>query len=178
MHKRFIQFLLLALGLIGLDQLVKYLSVQAVQGVSGKSIHSLWSGVFELKLVYNEGVAFGMFQGAGVLLTPIAILIAGYAIFFSWKHPKENIWSHLTMAFLAGGSIGNLIDRLTLGKVVDMFWIRLIDFPVFNIADVCITIAGTMIVLSVIREIVQKGKKEESLASAQELKPTETEPEA
>jgi signal peptidase II len=60
------------------------------------------------------------------------------------------------MALLCAGAIGNLIDRLALGRVTDMFWLRFIDFPVFNVADVCITIAGVLLGLSVVAELFQR----------------------
>ncbi|MEZ5162990.1 MAG: signal peptidase II [Fimbriimonadaceae bacterium] len=154
-------FLILTIGLLVLDQVVKIASRNAVGGVEGKSISSLWTGVFELKLVYNEGIAFGMFQGAGVVLTPIAIIITGLAAWMSYKNRNEPKVMHITMALLASGAIGNLYDRLFHGKVTDMFWIRLIDFPVFNIADVCITAAGTLMVLGALSEMFTKKPSEE-----------------
>lgn len=155
-HPKFRLFLIVTVGLLILDQLVKIASRNAVDGVEGKSISSLWAGVFELKLVYNEGIAFGMFQGAGVILAPIAIVITGLAVWMSYKNRNEPKVMHITMALLASGAIGNLYDRVFHGKVTDMFWIRLIDFPVFNIADVCITAAGTMMVLNALGEMFTK----------------------
>ena len=148
-------FWVAALALV-LDQAVKYWVRFAAEGVEGRSLAVLWPNVFELKLVYNEGIAFGMFQGAGVWLTPVAALIAGGATWYSLRHKHEPKSTHVTMALLCAGALGNLIDRIALGKVTDMFWIRAIDFPVFNVADVCITIAGVMLGISVIAEFFHK----------------------
>ncbi len=151
-------FFAIAVVALALDQVTKWWARVASEGVEGRSLAELWPGVFELKLVFNEGIAFGMFQGAGVFLTPIAAVIAAGAVWYSLKHPNESRGVHVTMALLCAGALGNLIDRIALGKVTDMFWIRAIDFPVFNVADVCITVAGVMLALSVIGELFQ-GKK-------------------
>jgi len=139
--------------MLAIDQLTKWW-VRAKLAET-ESIGLPWPNVFEIKLVYNEGIAFGMFQGFGVLLAPIAIGIAVIAARYSMRHPHESRWIHVGMALLAAGAVGNLIDRLALGKVTDMFWLRLghitgdrlSDFPVFNVADVCITAAAVLLIL-------------------------------
>jgi signal peptidase II len=149
-------FFLVAASALALDQAVKFWARWAAEGAEGRSLAVLWPNVFELKLVFNEGIAFGMFQGAGVLLSPIAVVIAAGAAWYSLRHPHEPRSTHVTMALLCAGALGNLIDRVALGRVTDMFWIRAIDFPVFNVADVCITAAGVMLGLSVVLELFQK----------------------
>lgn len=153
-------FVALFVGLLALDQVVKWWARAAAEGVEGRSLNALWPGVFELKLVYNEGIAFGMLQGAGVLLAPIAIIMAIAATVYSFKNPKERLSMHIAMACLASGAIGNLIDRIAMGKVTDMFWIRAINFPVFNIADVAITVAGCMLVLNSIYDAFTHKKQD------------------
>ena len=106
-----------------------------------------WPGVFELTYSRNEGIAFGLMQGRGNLFTPIAILIALGAGFYSWRHPKESVWVHVSMGLLASGALGNLYDRLRFGFVTDMFWFKAINFPVFNWADSCITVATVILIV-------------------------------
>ena len=100
-----------------------------------------WPGVFELRRTYNEGIAFGMLRGKGVWLTPVAVVIAVGAVWYVYRHPKESRWNHAAFGLLAAGAVGNLYDRVVMRQVTDMFWFRLIDFPVFNVADACITVA-------------------------------------
>lgn len=166
MHARFKYFLIISLTLLALDQATKWWARAAAEGVEGRSIHPLWAGVFELKLVYNEGVAFGMLQGGGVFLTPIAIVITAFAAYYSYKHPQETKFNHLVLALLASGAVGNLIDRLAMGKVTDMFWFRLINFPVFNVADICISLAGAAFVFGGLKELVHPTKPHPAEQSA------------
>jgi len=130
-----------------LDQVVK----NWVQGAipRGGSVHGLpFPGIFELTLQYNEGIAFGFLQGKGTLLSPIAVAIAGGTAWYSFRHPKESIVTHIAMALLAAGALGNLYDRVVHGRVTDMFWFRKINFPVFNVADSCITIATILLIFT------------------------------
>jgi signal peptidase II len=116
-----------------------------------------WHGVFEITLSYNKGIAFGMMQGSQLLMTPIALFIAGMAVRAVYKNRDETRWSTFALALLVSGAIGNLIDRLVnKNGVTDMFLVRLAnisggrlnDFPVFNLADSCITIAMIMLLIT------------------------------
>jgi signal peptidase II len=147
-------FFVVLISTLVIDQLVKGWARGAMR--EGGSVHGLpWPGVFEFKLTYNEGVAFGFFQGAGRLLAPIAIAIAIGAAWYSLKHRKEGVWSHIAMGLLASGALGNLYDRIFNGRVTDMFYARIIDFPVFNVADACITVATCLLILIWWREAVK-----------------------
>lgn len=145
-------FWVLFIGLLVVDQLVKAWARGAVDGREMASISSLWPNVFELTLVYNRGIAFGQLQGYGVLLAPIALAIAAGAIWYSHKHSDAPKINHVIAALFASGALGNLYDRIVHGKVTDMFDFRLIHFPVFNVADACITISGILMVLLWIRD--------------------------
>jgi signal peptidase II len=120
---------------------------------------ALWPNVFELTLTYNEGIAFGLFKGAGVLFAPIALLIAVGSGWYSWRHPKEGRLVHFSLAMLAAGAIGNLVDRIWLGRVTDMFYIAAIEFPVFNWADTCITVAAVLLGLHWVARSREEGKQ-------------------
>jgi signal peptidase II len=147
-------FVWVLIGTLILDQVVKGWAREAM--AEGQYIALPWPGVFELKLTYNQGVAFGMMQGMGKFLAPIAIAIAIGAGWYSFKHPTEGALSHVAMGLLASGALGNLYDRLFNPKgVTDMFYLRIIDFPVFNIADACITVATCLLIIIWWREAMQ-----------------------
>lgn len=143
-------FTVLFTVMLGLDQWSKAWARAQADGVEGYVFWPIWPNVFELKLAYNYGIAFGLFQGAGQLFAPVAVIIFGVAAWYALRTPADQRATHVALGLLAAGAIGNLIDRVWLGKVTDMFWIRAINFPVFNIADTCITFAAVLLgVLSI-----------------------------
>lgn len=161
-------FFVLALAMIVIDQATKVWARGAANWVEGQTFMTPWPGVLEFKLVYNRGIAFGLFQGSGVLLTPIAAAIAVGALWYSVRHRDEPKISHVTMSLLFAGAVGNLIDRLSFNKVTDLFYLRIIDFPVFNVADVCITVAGALLALGAIQEITHRHPQPEPDATPQD----------
>ncbi len=164
------------LGFFALDQGVKAW-IQASLPVHGSFSGKPWPGVFELTLTYNKGIAFGMMQGAGQFMTPIALFISLMAGFYCLRHAREPWPVHIAMGLLASGAIGNLVDRVRFGQVTDMFWIRIIDFPVFNIADACITVAASLLILTWMTEGMRSGKKP-APPSASSGRPESSEPSA
>ncbi len=130
-----------------LDQVVKLWTRNAAGDVEGRTFLSVWPNVLDLTLTFNEGVAFGMFQGKAIFLTPVAVGIAGGAAYYSYKHAKETLWVHAGMSLVASGALGNLYDRLIHGKVTDMFHLRFVNFPVFNVADACITAGAAILIV-------------------------------
>ncbi|MBX3096633.1 MAG: signal peptidase II [Fimbriimonadaceae bacterium] len=141
------------IGTLILDQVVKGASRAVVNEGNpfavNEAVRSIspypWPGVFELKLIYNEGVAFGMLQGYGVFMAPIAIAITIFAWYYSARHRHDPVAAHIGLGLVASGAVGNLIDRMWMGKVTDMFWFRAIDFPVFNIADAAISVGVVLL---------------------------------
>ncbi len=137
-------FWFMFVGLLVADQVVKLL--MRVNFAENQSA-TLIPGVMDLRLTFNKGIAFGQLQGFGVYLAPIAIVIAIGAGMYTYKHSKENGWIHVAMGLLASGALGNMIDRVFLGRVTDMFETRFVQFPVFNIADACITVAAAILIV-------------------------------
>lgn len=109
----------------------------------------LWQNVFHLTYVENTGAAFGAFQGGRVFLvaiTLIALAAGGVMLFKNRKIPLLATG----IAFILGGALGNLLDRVFRGFVVDMFDFRLINFPVFNVADIFVCLGAALIVIYII----------------------------
>lgn len=123
------------------DQAVKLWAVSALQ--LNESLPVI-SGVFHLTLTHNTGVAFGMAQGKGILTIPISILVMGGILYFRRHLPGSPRWRDLALSLLFGGALANLIDRLRLGYVIDMFDFQV--WPVFNVADSAITVAILMLI--------------------------------
>jgi len=113
---------------------------------------------------YNTGAAFGMFQNASMVFTVLAFIVIA-AIIYYYPHVENTDWSlRLAMSMQLGGAIGNLIDRLTLGRVTD--FISIGSFPVFNVADASISVGAVVLLLGVwIMERSEKKDKANAVAS-------------
>lgn len=129
--------------LIALDQVTKGL---AVRYLKGKDAFVLWRGVFELRYLENRGAAFGMLQGQRFFFLLTGLLVfAAVLYFFRYVSENRRFWPlRLIAVFILAGAWGNMIDRLRLSYVVDFFYFVLIDFPVFNVADIYVSV-GTAV---------------------------------
>lgn len=131
-------FYAVALGVIILDQLVKEWARAAIP-LDGSV--PLWAGVFQLTHTQNRGMAFSLLPGQTLLLAAAAIIV-GLVIVFAERRMggKTPLSLGLALSLPLGGAMGNLVDRVRLGYVTDLFDFRLIHFPVFNVADAAITV--------------------------------------
>ena len=131
------------------DQFTKYLASFYLKDTEGIT---LIPGVLKLQYLENRGMAFGMLQGKQVFLILICIIFLGAAVLLFFRVPKNSYYVPLitVTAVLTGGAAGNLIDRILRGYVVDFIYFSLIDFPVFNVADIYVVCGGIALVLIVI----------------------------
>ena len=104
---------------------------------------------FWLTYVENTGAAFGMFQNANALLIVVMLLVIGYVI-YSWKElSRYGALATWAAGLILTGALGNLYDRFTLGYVVDFIYCRV--WPVFNVADACITVGAVLLGICLVR---------------------------
>ncbi len=160
LSRRFSQWIRpgLLVGVIGLsvifDQWTKWLVTRSFH--TGESVPVL-SGFFNLTFVKNTGAAFGILASADpALRTPLFIVVPVLAIFvIVWilrQVPENEIRMPLALSLVAGGAIGNLIDRLVYGYVVDFLdfhWKYEVHFPAFNVADTAISVGVFFMLLDV-----------------------------
>lgn len=135
-------YIIIILIVIG-DQLTKGLIQQSM--VLNQSI-PVWDGIFSITYIHNTGAAFSMLAGKTQVLALFQVIIIGVILgYYILKGRKTHPLLRISMAMIVAGGIGNLIDRLTLGYVVDFmdfhFW------PIFNVADIgvsagCVLLAG------------------------------------
>ncbi|TFF25457.1 signal peptidase II [Jiella endophytica] len=129
-----------------LDQLVKAIVVATMP--LGSAIELL--PFLALYHARNTGIAFSMFAGLGDIgLSLLAAAVLAVVLYLWWKTPAERRLTHFGLAVIVGGAIGNLIDRVRLGYVVDYVYFHTpaFDFAVFNLADACITVGAIIILL-------------------------------
>jgi signal peptidase II len=135
----------------------------------------LIEGVLELRYSENRGAVWGFAQGSVAIMAAVSIVIFLLVLFFYVRLPAKKIYlpMHILSVLILAGAAGNLIDRILMKFVTDFIYIRLINFPIFNVADMYITVSAFLLVvlsLTLYREedwgfikIHSKKKKEEKL---------------
>lgn len=149
---KYIGFLIIALLMILSDQYTKYL---AVENLKYQPPYTIIKDVLLFRYLENTGAAWGILGGKIYILTPITILVILLMLFAVFKIEKvypylENRNAALVLQWvlitLISGALGNIIDRIRLGYVVDFIYFKPIDFPTFNVAD-CYVVISTCILL-------------------------------
>lgn len=142
----------LAFFFLALDQLLKQLVIAKMQLAD---TIPLIKNYVHITYVQNRGAAFGLFQGKLALFVVVAVLSIGVIVYYSRVLAPANRWVQVALGFLLAGAVGNMIDRLAFGYVIDFIDLRF--WPVFNIADIVINIGVGMLLV----EMFWEGKPEE-----------------
>ena len=134
-------------GLIGLDQLTKILIDSNMELHQSIPIISFGdTNVLNITYERNPGAAFSILEGKQmflILFTAVVIVVMLYLMLSKRVKKPTYIWS---MSLIVAGGIGNLIDRVIRGEVVDFIDVRIINFAVFNVADICVTVAFVLLI--------------------------------
>lgn len=151
--------------LIGVDQLTKVWAVNTL--ANGMDI-KLWEGIFHFHYISNYGAAWGIFSGKKFFLIGLTSLIIIGMIWYMRKlpHTLSGKWSKVAFVLIISGAIGNLIDRLFLGYVRDFLYFILIDFPIFNVADILVVVGvGLLMIIMLFGELdeYKEGSKKEKM---------------
>ena len=138
-------YIMLIIGLVVLDQLSKYL---VRTGLSLYESIPLIDRIFHITYIQNRGAAFSILQGKQFFLILVtALALAGILLFIVLKHKQSSPLLLIGLSLLLSGGVGNLIDRIALGYVVDFFDFRI--WPVFNVADISVCCGCGMIIIYV-----------------------------
>lgn len=155
-----ISFVLAAI-LIGLDQLTKALATAYLAPVG---VRPFIPGVMELRYVRNDGAAFSLFAnvawGRAFLIVVTAAALTAIAVWFIRKKPAA-WWERWTFILIFSGGMGNWIDRVLHGSVVDFFATTFMDFAVFNVADCFVCIGAGLLALLLLRQELDAAKTPE-----------------
>lgn len=146
-----ILLIFIILALIGIDQAVKFWAVTSLQPKGSMDfIHFGDFKIFDLTYLENTGAIFGSMSGKRWFLIGFTglILIAGIVMLFKF-YKRSKFLSASIVLFIAGG-IGNIIDRIRLGYVVDMFEFKIFKFAIFNVADIYVTFAVAMLIIYIL----------------------------
>lgn len=132
-------YALIAAALVAVDQIVKYLVMTKIP--LGGHV-PLIPYVLELTYVTNTGAAFSMFSRHTWALALVSLVMSAALALALWKGLFRHPLGKMTITLLLAGAVGNLIDRLFRGFVVDMFNVLFMNFAVFNVADICVVVGG------------------------------------
>jgi signal peptidase II len=136
---------LIAAGVVVLDQISKAIATSEIERGSAVDV----VGPLRFTLNHNDGIAFGLAGGGGVLVIGLSMIaLAGLGAFVASAPDRRGIW--LASGLIFGGAVGNLIDRVRLGHVVD--FILLPNWPAFNLADCAITVGVVLLAWCLIRD--------------------------
>ena len=138
----------MAVLILALDQITKLLTVAKIPLY--QSIEVI-PGLFGLTYVQNDGAAFSMLEGQHWLF---AIVFAVFAAFILWEFPKKRLplstFERFCIVAVFAGGLGNMIDRLRLGYVIDMIETKFMNFPIFNVADIFVTCGCIALIVHII----------------------------
>ncbi|RXT15510.1 signal peptidase II [Ammoniphilus sp. CFH 90114] len=143
-------YYIIALIVFALDQLTKWIVVKNME--LGQSI-PLLEGVFHFTSHRNRGAAFGILQDQRWFFIVITLFVMGGIIYYLRSLGKDKPMFSYALALILGGAVGNFLDRLLFGEVVDFLDFTLINFPIFNIADSAIVIGVGLMIWDTILEM-------------------------
>ncbi|NBJ91436.1 signal peptidase II [Parablautia muri] len=134
--------------LVATDQFTKYI---AVLKLKSQPAFSIIDGVLEFNYLENRGAAFGMLQNQKFFFIVVASAFLCVIAYVLFKSPDEKKYTklHVLLVMIASGAIGNMIDRLRFDYVVDFIYIVLINFPIFNVADMYVTFSTAIMIFQV-----------------------------
>ncbi|WP_395318453.1 signal peptidase II [Fructilactobacillus frigidiflavus] len=140
--------LIITISLIFLDQIIKF---QTRLNISlGKEITFI-PHILSITYLQNTGAAWSFMQGNSIFFLLVAFIAILIFIYLLYKYQTDKLIS-LGIVLMLTGTIGNLIDRIKFGFVTDMFKVDFINFPIFNIADMCLTFGVLILIFQLLTE--------------------------
>ena len=136
-------------ALIVIDQLVK---AYVVQNIAIGEIKSWIPNLVSLTYLQNRGAAFSILQDQQWFFALITFVVMGVAVWYLHKHIEDSWWLVTGLVLIISGGLGNFIDRVSQGFVVDMFHLDFINFAIFNVADSYLTVGVIVLVLAMLKE--------------------------
>ncbi|WP_034550140.1 signal peptidase II [Carnobacterium funditum] len=143
----------LALLIIGIDQLTKYLTVA---NINLHEVVEVFPNILSWMYLQNTGAAWSILEGQMWFFYSVTFVVVVVVIYYLQKYGHQSGLLSLSLSFILAGSIGNVIDRIRLGYVVDMIRLEFIDFPIFNVADMALSIGVALMILYVFLDEQEK----------------------
>ncbi|AVK63010.1 signal peptidase II [Lactobacillus sp. CBA3606] len=134
--------------LVIIDQIIKS---AVVRQIALGATQTVVPGLFSLTNLHNSGAAWSILQGKMGFFYLISIVALGVMVYLLWRLREHRLYEFGIVLMIAG-TLGNFIDRVRIGYVVDMFQLDFINFPIFNFADSCLTVGVILILIAVLRD--------------------------
>lgn len=147
--KRKVMVPIVIVALIALDQWVKF---EIVKNIQLGEVKPFLPKILSLTYLRNTGAAFSILENQQWLFAVITLVVISTAIWYLSKHIKGSFWLLSSLSLIIAGGIGNFIDRMRQGFVVDMFQLDFINFAIFNVADSYLTIGVMVLVVMMLKE--------------------------
>ena len=143
--------------IVAFDQITKYLVSSYLKG--GKIINFI-PRVVQFRYAENTGMAFSMFSGARWIFVALTVIVCVGVMWYMFRDKCPSLWMYWSLGVVVAGGLGNLIDRVRFGYVVDFIEPTFMDFAVFNIADSAVTLGAVSLVLYLVCDLFKsKGAK-------------------
>lgn len=143
--------------LLAADQFTKWMILERLTQVETVP---LIRNVFHLTYCENRGAAFGILQNQIWIFVVITVLVLAAVVFYMVRYRPKSKWLNAALILLVGGALGNFIDRIFRGFVVDFLDFRLINFPIFNVADCFVVVGAVLLACYLIFSEYHKEKKQ------------------
>ena len=147
--KRKVTVPIVIVALIALDQWVKF---EIVKNIQLGGVKPFIPKILSLTYLRNTGAAFSILENQQWLFAVITLVVIGAAIWYLSKHIKGSVWLLSALSLIIAGGIGNFIDRMRQGFVVDMVQLDFINFAIFNVADSYLTIGVLVLIVMMLKE--------------------------
>lgn len=144
--------LILVIGVLALTWLDQWTKALAVEHLKDNASIVLLPGIFELQYLENTGAAFGILNNQLWFFYIVTIVMSSVIIWVYFKLPKTRYYLpvHMILIFLVAGALGNFIDRVSNHYVIDFFYFSLINFPIFNVADIYVTVGVALLCILIL----------------------------
>ena len=150
------QYIIVIIGLLAADQLIEYGLLKFI-GMWGYK--QLINGFLSLEVIQNNGIAFGMFSNSGVILICLtSFLIGALVVYILLKSRTERRAVMIPVTMIAGGALGNLVDRIRLGYVVDYIHFHIWPY-IFNFADICVVLGCIVLFIAILLPQKNRGER-------------------
>ena len=160
MHKKkHISCSVMIILIVAFDQITKYLAELKLSG--GKTVNFI-PNVVQFRYAQNTGMAFSMFSGARWIFIVLTVVVCAGVLWYMFADKCANLWLYWSLGVVVSGGLGNLIDRVRFGYVVDFIEPTFVNFAVFNIADSAVTLGAISLVAYMIYDAVKSKKGEGS----------------